>query len=293
MNSSLESLVESLASNNADAFLCFHEEFLHEQSQLLLRKGIYPYDYIDSESCFEERQLPPMEAFYPEIKKECISQSEYDHASNVYQTFDLKYLGEYHDLYLKTDVVLLCDVFEQFRNVCMEQYGLDPCHYYTSPGLSWSACLKKSRVCVELLCDIDQINFIERGMQSGISQVSHRYARANNPLLGKEEYDCNQVKSWCQYFDINNLYGLAQTETLPTGFFRFLSADEIENLDILSIPEDGSTGMILETNLIYPKELHNQHADYPLTPEKTANHGRRTLTLCQETMAKVKWGDGQ
>ena len=105
-------------------------------------------------------------------------------------------------------------------------------------------------------------------MQSGISQVSHRYARANNPLLGKEEYDCNQVKSWCQYFDINNLYGLAQTETLPTGFFRFLSADEIENLDILSIPEDGSTGMILETNLIYPKELHNQHADYPLTPEK-------------------------
>ena len=93
----------------------------------------------------------------------------------------LQNLGEYHDLYLKTDVVLLCDVFEQFRKVCVEQYGSDPCHYYTSPGLEWSACLKKSRVCLELLSDIVQINFVERGMRGGISQISHRYGNLTTP----------------------------------------------------------------------------------------------------------------
>ena len=177
-------------------------------------------------------------------------------------------MGEYHDLYLKTDVVLLCDVFEQFQNVCLEQYGLDPCHYYTSPGLSWSACLKKSGVCLELLCDIDQLNFIERGMRGGISQISHRYQRANNPLLGEEQYDLKQPTSYIQYLDMNNLYGYAMTQKLQTSMFRFQKEDEIEGLDILSIPENGSTGYILEVSLDYAKTLHNRHADYPLAPEK-------------------------
>ena len=144
LNSSLENLIESLTSDGTDAFRYFQDEFSHEHSDILLRKGIYPYDYVDSESRFEETGLSPMEAFYSEIKKECITQPEYEHAINVFKTFGLKNLGEYHDLYLKTDVVLLCYLFEQFRKVCMEQYGLYPCHYYTSPGLAWSACLKKS-----------------------------------------------------------------------------------------------------------------------------------------------------
>ena len=268
MNSSLENLVESLASDNADAFRYFHEEFSHGQSQLLLRKGIYPYDYIDSERRFEEEHLPPIEAFYSEIKRECISQSEYEHASNVYKTFSLNNLGEYHDLYLKTDVVLLCDVFEQFRNVCMEQYGLDPCHFYTSPGLSWSACLKKSRVCLELLCDIDQLNFIERGMRGGISQISHRYQRANNPLLGEKGYDPKQDTSWIQLYDVNNLYGSVMTSPLATGMFRFLSQEEIKDLDILSVPENNATGYICEVSMACPKSEHDKFADYPLAPEK-------------------------
>lgn len=111
LNSSLENLVENLASDSADAFQYFKKEFSHQHSELLLRKGIYPYEYIDSESRFEETELPPIESFYSQIKAETISQSEYAHALAVYKTFGLKNLGEYHDLYLRTDVVLLCDVF--------------------------------------------------------------------------------------------------------------------------------------------------------------------------------------
>ncbi|MCG7877069.1 MAG: DNA polymerase [Candidatus Thiodiazotropha endolucinida] len=267
LNSSLESLVENLACDNENSFQSFQEEFSHEQSRLLLRKGIFPYEYIDDIKRFEETELPPIEAFYSQIKNESVSQSEYAHALNVFKIFELKNLGEYHDLYLKTDVVLLCDVFEQFRNMCLAQYDLDPCHYYTSPGLSWSACLKKSSVCLELLCDIDQLNFIERGMRGGISQISHRYQKANNPLLD-ENLDSSQPISYIQYLDMNNLYGYAMTQKLPTGMFRFLNEDEIERLDILSIPEEGSVGMILEVSLIYPNEIHDRDADYPLAPEK-------------------------
>ena len=84
---------------------------------------------------------PPIDAFYSEIEREGISDSDYEHATNVFQIFGLKNLGEYHDLYLKTDVILLCDVFENFRTMCLRIYGLDACHFYSSPGLSWSVCL--------------------------------------------------------------------------------------------------------------------------------------------------------
>ena len=108
---------------------------------------------------------------------------------------------------------------------------------------------------MELLCDIDQINFVERGMRGGISQICHRYARANNSLLGEEEYDPNQPTQFIQLFDINNLYGAAQTNLLPTGMFHFLNANEIEKLDILSLSDDSPTGMIVEVDLRVPERV--------------------------------------
>lgn len=104
------------------------------EAQLLLRKGVYPYEYMDSFEKFDESKLPPKEQFYSSIKKEYISNEDYEHAQIVFKTFAMASLGEYHDIYLKTDVVLLCDVFEAFRNLCLKQYELDPCHFYTSPG---------------------------------------------------------------------------------------------------------------------------------------------------------------
>ena len=120
-----------------------------EEAKLLLRKGIYPYDYMDDESKFCEMHLPPVEEFCSHVKRDAVTEDDYKHACHVFDMFKLKTLGDYHDLYLKSDVLLLCDVFEQFRNVCMSQCDLDSCHFYTSPGLSWCACLKMTGVNLE------------------------------------------------------------------------------------------------------------------------------------------------
>ena len=135
-------------------------------------------------------------------------------------TFGCFNLGDYTDLYCRTDVLLLADVFESFRKPCQKQYGLDPAHYYTSPGLSWDALLKKTRVELELLTDYDQHLFIEKGMRGGISMVSKRHARANNPAV--EGYDPEKPNSSILYLDANNLYGWAMSQALPTGGFRWV-----------------------------------------------------------------------
>ena len=110
-----------------------------------------------------------------------ISESEYQHARNVWNKFKLKNMGDYHDLYLKTDVILLTNVFELFRSVCLSNYGLDPAHFYTAPGLAWKDCLKKTGVNLELLKDPDLLLMFERGIRGGITQSVHRWAIANNP----------------------------------------------------------------------------------------------------------------
>ena len=152
-------------------------------SDLLYKKGIYPYEYMDSWGRFSETKLPDKETFYSKLNDEHITDEEYAHAKTVWDAFQCKTLGDYHDLYVKTDVALLADVFENFRNLCQEQYGLDPAHYFTSPGLSWDALLKKTGVELELFTDLEKHLFVERGMRGGISMVSKRYAKANNPLV--------------------------------------------------------------------------------------------------------------
>ena len=174
-------------------------------SELLYKKGIYPYEYMDSWGRFNETRLPDKEKFYSKLNDEHITDEEYVHAQTVWETFECKTLGDYHDLYVKTDVALLADVFENFRNLCQEQYGLDPTHYYTSPGLSWDALLKKTGVELELFTDIDMYLFMERGMRGGISMVSKRYAEANNPLV--PGYDPSKPNKYITYLDANNLYG--------------------------------------------------------------------------------------
>ena len=169
---------------------------------------------MDSWGRFTEPQLPPKEAFYSKLSDEHISDGDYGHAQKVWETFGCRSLGDYHDLYLRTDVLLLTDVFETFRKTCLQQYGLDPAHYYTSPGLSWDALLKKTGVELELLTDYDQHLFTEKGMWGGISMVSKRYAKANNPMV--EGYDSSKPKSHILYLDANNLYGWAMSQPLPT-----------------------------------------------------------------------------
>jgi len=168
-------------------------------SDLLYKKGIYLYEYMDSWERFTETRLPDKKEFYCKLNDEHITDEDYAHVQAVWEAFECTTLGDYHVLYVETDVALLADVFENFRNLCQEQYGLDPAHYFTCPGLSWDALLKKTGVKLELLTDIDMHLFVERGMRGGISMVSKRYAKANNPQV--PGYDPSKPNKYIMYLD--------------------------------------------------------------------------------------------
>ena len=167
MASSLESLVGNLGLEK----LTETRKKFGTKFELLARKGIYPYDYMNGIEKFSEEKLPPKEEFYSKLNDCGISDDDHNHAKKVWKEFGVKNLGEYHDLYLKSDVLLLADVFEEFRNVCLENYSLDPAWYYTSPGLSWDALLKHSRVRLELLADVDVLLLFEKGIRGGVSMI--------------------------------------------------------------------------------------------------------------------------
>lgn len=178
-------------------------------------------------------------------------------------------MAQYHDLYLKTVVILLADVFEAFRKTAFEFNKLDPLHYLSSPGLSWYACLKKTGVQLEILTDPDQYLFIEKGMRGGLSLIYNRYARANNPYL-PESYDRNAENSYIVYLDSNNFYGYALSEPLPTGKLGFIESPKVENFDLDSKLVENPKRCILEVDLQYPSHLHGLHNDYSLAPEKVS-----------------------
>ena len=261
MSASLEKLVANLPSGGF-----VNLEAHTDHTELLERKGVYPYDYVDSPARLEETQLPPKSAFYNRLTETDISETDYAHAQEVWATFDLNTLGDYHDLYMKTDVLLLADVFEKFRSTCMEHYGLDPAHYYTAPGLSWDAMLKMTEVELELLTDVDMHLFVESGIRGGVSMISGRHAVANNTYV--PDYDSTRPTTHITYLDANNLYGCAMSMPLPISDFRWLSREEIDALDIAALPADSKTGYILEVDLEYPQHLHDLHSDYPLAPER-------------------------
>ena len=233
--------------------------------KLLLKKGIYPYKYLESFGKFDETKLPEKEKFYSSLSGKGITDEEYAHAKQVWETFRCRILGDYHDLYVATDTLLLADVFENFRNVCQEKYGLDLAHYYSAPGLSWDALLKKTGMELELLTDLDMHLFIERGMRGGISMASKRYAKANNPLV--EGYDPTQPTNYITYLDANNLYGWAMSLPLPKKNFHWKRVMPTED-QIMKMKWNSKKGWILEVDLEYPTHLHNAHNDYPLAPEK-------------------------
>ena len=262
----LTSLHRLVASNNPEVFhITAHYETDPQKRQLLLRKGVYPYEYMSSWNRFEETCLPPREVYYSKLTDETITEEDYQHAQKVWKIFKCQTMGDYHDLYLRTDVLLLADVFETFRKTCMVQYGLDPAHYYTSPGLSWDALLKKTGICLELLTDYDMHLFIEKGLRGGISMVSKRYAKANNPRVSG--YNPAKPNTHILYLDANNLYGWAMSQALPTGGFKWVKDLQSLEKKIASTTADAKKGYILEVDLEYPHELHDAHNAYPLAPE--------------------------
>jgi len=238
-----------------------------EQFKLLLRKGVYPYEYMDEPERMDESNLPPQDKFFSRLTDSDISDEDYKHAQTVWTKFAMSTMRDYHDLYLKSDVILLADVFEEFRKMCLNYYKLDPVHYFSCPGLSFNAMLKMTKVKLGLITVPDHYLFVERGLRGGVSMISNRYAKANNKYLA-QGYDESKESNYIIYLDCNNLYGYAMSEPLPTGNFRFLDLEEMENFHLRSVADDNPKGYILEVDLDYPAYLHESHNDYPLAPEK-------------------------
>ena len=242
---------------------------------LLTDKGVYPYDYFDTFDRFKVKELPPKTAFYSKLTETNISDDEYERAKSIWQHFGITSLGQYHDLYLKTDVLLLTDVFENFGDLCLEYYGLDPAHYFTLPNFSWDAMLLKTQVEIQPIVDKEMYEMIEHGLRGGMCQVSHKEAKANNKYM-EEDYDKTKPSNYIHYLDANNLYGLAMSQKLPIGKLKWTKKIPTEKT-VKEWSEIDDNAYILEVDLEYPKELHDEHADYPLAPENM----NVTENLCQ------------
>ena len=151
---------------------------------------------------------------------ENIDDIDHRHGNNMFNKFNLNNLGEYYDLYVQSDTLLLADVFENFRNKCLEVYELDPGHFLSLPRLTWQACLKKTNIELELLIDYDMLLMVEEGIRGGICHSIHRYAKTNNKYM--KDYDKNIKSSYIQYLDANNLYSWAMSQKLSVNNFKWI-----------------------------------------------------------------------
>ena len=264
----LAASLDVLVSNTPkDNFKIVDNHYPPEQAKLLKQKGFYPYEYMDSVEKFKEDKPPPQKAFFSKLTGKGISNKNYSHVLNVWNSFNMETMKDYHKLYNDSDALLLVDVFENFRDICSKIYGLDPVHYYTAPGLAWDACLKMTGINLELLNDVDMLLMFEKGIRGGISIISNRYGEANNKYM--KCFNKNKLLKFLMYLDANNLYGCAMSEKLPTHGFKWLTSGEMEKLfdnQIVQVWE--KIPCILEVDLEYPKELHDLHNDYPLCPER-------------------------
>ena len=243
---------------------------------LLLRKGVYPYEYMDSWQRFDETSLPDKEAFYSNLNMEDITDVDYRHGKIVLEYLINKNLADYHDLYVQSDTLLLADVFENFRNMCIKVYELDLAHFLSAPGLAWQACLKKTEVELELLTDVEMLLMVEKEIRGRICHAIYRYAKANNKYM--KNYNKDKEKSFLQNLDDSNLYGWEMSQKLLVRGFKWkknmskFNEEFIKNYDA-----DSDKGYILEEDVKYPKNLHGLHEDLPFLPERMKIGNARSL----------------
>ena len=234
---------------------------------LMLRKSVYHYEYIDSCNRFNETSLPDKKDFYSRLNIESIIDIDYIHATRVFKEFKMNNLADYHDLYIQSDILLLADIFENFRDMSLKIYGLDPAYFVSLPGFAWHACLKTTGVKLELITDINILLMIESGMRSGICHVIHSYAEANNKYMNN--YDENKESSFLSNLDPDNLYGCPMIKKLPVGSFKWVkNVSRIDEEIIKNYDQNSDIGYFLQVDLEYPKELHDLDSDLPFLPEK-------------------------
>ena len=233
---------------------------------MLLRKVVYPYEYMNSWERFNETSLPPKKDFYSKLTLEDISDKDYEHAQKVFKKYCTD-MGDYHDLYVQNDTLLLADIFEKFREKCIEIYGLDPSYFYSAPGLAWQACLKKTEV--KLQTDIDMLLMVKKVIRGGMRQSTHRYAKAKNKYM--KNYYKNIESSYLTYLDANNLYGWAMSQKLPVNKFIMWYNGHLSNFNedfIKNYNENSDEGYFLEVDIEYPKQLFGSHKELPFLYER-------------------------
>ena len=192
-----------------------------------------------------------MKKFPSELTMEDITNSGYRHAQRLFKTFNNKNLGDYHDIYVQSDVLLLADVFENFRDQCLKIYDLDPAHYLTLQNL---------------ITDQEILLMIQEGVRGGITQVITKYSEANNKYM--ENYDQNKGSSYLQYLDANNLYAWAMCNKLPAKNFDWCKDLSYVNQKFIKNYYENSSekGCILEVDVEYPKKLQDEHKSLPFLP---------------------------
>ena len=234
---------------------------------LLLRKGVYPYEYMNDWKKFNEASLREKEDFYSHLNMEDITDADYAREKKVCKYFEIKNLREYQDLYVQSDILLLTDVFENFRNMYINIYELDPAKYLSASGLAWEAALKKIRVKLDILTDINMLLMVEKSIREGICHRIYRYTKANNKHM--KDYDKNKESSYLQYWYLNNLYGWKMSQKLPINNFEWIKSTSQFNEDFIkNYDEESDEGYFLEVGVQYPEKLYELYNDFLFLPEK-------------------------
>ena len=271
MASSLSSLADNLksgcktVSELRSVFKNVSDEFSNDaEFELMTQKGIYPYDYINTYDKLSINKLPERHQFNNKLTFSKCSDVDYKQAQKVWSTFNCKSFLDYHNIYLKSDVLLLADVWETFRKVCFTNYKLDANYYYTAPGLSWDAMMLSTDIKLELLTDIDKYLFVEGGIRGGMSQISKRHAEANNKYM--KDYESTKETSSITYLDANNLYGWAMCQYLPQKDFKWNMTTWTQK-QINDLSNTGVKGYLFSVDLHIPEELHDKFNGYAPAPE--------------------------
>ena len=250
-----------------------------EQFDLLTQKGVFPYEYMTSFDQFDETHLPPQKAFDSKLSGKC-EDDDYKRANRVWKIFNMKKFGEYQDLYVKTDVTLLADVFENFRNICLnsDNIKLDPAHYYGLPGLGLDTLLKNKKHEIQLITDSSMYHEFNDNIRGGLCYINQRYAKVSDGYK-------------IVYWDANNLYGWAMSQYLPTGNFKWEDVNNWKKDDgwdidkILSIVDEANTGYVFNVDIEYPKdnnELMDKHIDFPLCVQNKKISNKMLSEYCKK-----------
>ena len=241
LSSSLEKLVMNMKKKDDSKFI-FTNSYFGDKSYLLLQKGHFPYDWFTDESKFHEIELPSQEKFYDTLNDKKLSDEEYLHCQKIWHEFKMVTFEEYHDVYLISDVLLLCDICEEFCNIFFNEFNLDPFHYPTLPSFGYDLMLKIGNVRLDKLLDIDQYLFCQKGIRGGVTTTNHRYWKANNPML--EDYDSTKPMSYLYFIDKNALYPEAMKQMLPMKNLKWdEDLDKFKRNYILSLSDTFTVAM--------------------------------------------------